>query len=350
MNDNHKMKAPDANDIHRAHGAAGLRAAFDRATRTPITLREVDANADSKPARGGHLVVVNAASIKPEAVQWLWTGRLARGKHTCIAGEPGTAKSQVTIAITAAITTGGEWPCGEGRAPLGNVIILNAEDGAADSIVPRLMAAGADLCRVHVVSAVHHADARRAFNLQHDLHLLEKTIAEIGNVALVVIDPVSAYLGRTDSHNNSEVRGVLGPLTEMAERNRVAILSVTHFSKGGPNATKKAIDRFIGSVAFVGAPRAAFAAIADPDHEGRLLFLPVKNNLARPPQGLAYRTEERLVDDGADGDKARGIPASRVVWEDEPVTITPTKRWRPTQRPPKPVPRNQRPWSCCRRC
>src|SRR5215831_7849424 len=317
MNDNHKMRALDANDIHRTHGAAGLRAAFDRAPRTPIPLREVDAKADSKPARGGHLDVVNAASIRPEKVQWLWTGRLARGKHTCIAGEPGTAKSQVTIAITAAITTGGEWPCGEGRAPLGNVIILSAEDGAADTIVPRLMAAGADLNRVYVVSAVRDADTRRAFNLQNDLHRLEKKIAEIGDVALVVIDPVSSYLGKTDSHKNSEVRGVLEPLSEMAERTRVAILSVTHFSKGGQNAGRKALDRFIGSVAFVGAPRAAFAAIADPDHKGRLLFLPVKNNLARPPQGLAYRIEEHLCGDAADG-----ISAPRIVWEDEPVTMT----------------------------
>ena len=91
-----------------------------------------------------------AASITPEKVDWLWVGRIARGKHTCIAGEPGTGKSQLSIVITAAITTSGGWPCGEGWAPLGNVIILSAEDSAADTIVPRLMAVGADLDRVHI--------------------------------------------------------------------------------------------------------------------------------------------------------------------------------------------------------
>ena len=174
-----------------------------------------------------------AAEIAPEKIEWVWPGRLARGKHTCIAGEPGTGKSQLLIAIIAAVTTGREWPCGEGRASLGNVIILSAEDGAADTIVPRLLAAGGDPRRVHLVSAVRNADgSRRALNLQHDLDLLEKKVAEVGNVALVGVDPVSSYLGKTDSHKNSEVRGVLEPVSEMAERTRVADLVRDAFLEG----------------------------------------------------------------------------------------------------------------------
>jgi hypothetical protein len=256
-----------------------------------------------------------AAEIPPEKIEWLWPGRLARGKHTCIAGEPGTGKSQLSIAIIAAVTTAGEWPCGEGQAPLGNAIILSAEDGASDTIVPRLLAAGADLNRVHVVSAVRNNDgSRRALNLQHDLDLLESKIADIGNVALVVVDPVSSYLGKTDSHKNSEVRGVLEPLSEMADRMRVAILSVTHFSKAGANNTTKALHRFIGSIAFTGSPRVAFAVIDDAEQDGRRLFLHAKNNLARAPQGLAFCLEQCLVRDG--------FVASRILWEAEPVAIT----------------------------
>ena len=139
-----------------------------------------------------------ASEIVPEKIDWLWPGRLARGKHICIAGEPGTGKSQLLIAIVAAVTTGGDWPCGESRAPIGNVIILSAEDGAADTIVPRLLAAGADLNRVHVVSAVRNADgSRRTFNLQNDLDLLERKIREIGDVALVGVDPVSSWAKQT---------------------------------------------------------------------------------------------------------------------------------------------------------
>jgi hypothetical protein len=260
-----------------------------------------------------------ASEIDPERIAWLWSGRIAVGKHTCIAGEPGTGKSQLSIAITAAITTGGEWPCGEGCAPIGSVIILSAEDGEADTIVPRLLAAGADLGRVHIISAVY-TDAgtgRRGFNLQADLDLLERKITELGDVVLIVIDPISSYLGGTDSHKNSEVRGVLEPLSAMAERVRVAVLSITHFSKAGVGTATKALHRFIGSIAFVGAPRAAFAVIEDGDDRDRRLFLHAKNNLAAPPQGLAFRLEQTIV-----GEIGEGIAASRVKWDRDPVRMT----------------------------
>jgi putative DNA primase/helicase len=288
-----------------------------------VNAREAaDAEWAEQPKPNGNstaLISRCASEIKPERVEWLWPGRIAVGKHTCIAGEPGTGKSQLSIAITAAITMGGEWPCGEGCAPIGSVIILSAEDGEADTIVPRLLAAGADLGRVHIISAVR-TDAgvgRRGFNLQADLELLENKIAEIGDVVLIVIDPVSSYLGKTDSHKNSEVRGVLEPLSAMAERTRVAVLSITHFSKAGVGAATKALHRFIGSIAFVGAPRAAFAVIEDTDDRDRRLFLHAKNNLAPPPQGLAFRLEQTIV-----GETGEGIVASRVKWERDPVSMT----------------------------
>src|SRR5262245_60518861 len=96
-------------------------------------------------------------------------------------------------------------------------------------------------------------------------------------------------MGKADSHKNSEVRVALEPASEMAERMRVAVLSITHFSKAGSGTTSKALHRFIGSIAFVGAPRAAFAVIEDADNEGRMLLLHAMNNMAPKPQGLAYR-------------------------------------------------------------
>jgi hypothetical protein len=74
------------------------------------------------------------------------------------------------------------------------------------------------------------------------------------------------------------------------------------------------LHRFIGSIAFTGAPRAAFAVIEDAENEGRRLFLNAKNNLARAPQGLAFRLEQCEV--------ANGVIASRIVWDADPVAIT----------------------------
>jgi len=121
-------------------------------------------------------------------------------------------------------------------------------------------------------------------------------------------------MGKTDSHKNAEVRGVLEPIGEMAERTRVAILSITHFSKANVGTATKALHKFIGSIAFVGAPRAAFAVLEDPNDKDRRLFLHAKNNLAEPPQGLAFRLEQFIV--------GEGIVTSRVMWEPEPLSIT----------------------------
>ena len=282
------------------------------------------ANGQNKRANGSfnysprpELLSRRASDIPPEHVDWSWVGRLARGKHTCVAGEPGTGKSLFSDFVVGAITTGGHWPCGEGRAPIGNVIIFSAEDSAADTIVPRLMAVGADLNRVHIVSAVATLDGnrRRTFNLQSDIKLLEDKIAVIGDVLLVVIDPISSYLGKVDSHKNAEVRSVLEPLTEMADRTKVAVLSVTHFSKVGAGSnTRKALHRFMGSVAFTGAPRVCFAVIEDPEDANRRLFLYVKGNVSAVPQGLAFRLDQTIVADD--------IVACRLAFETEPVIMT----------------------------
>jgi hypothetical protein len=92
-------------------------------------------------ATGRSLIVRRASEITPEPIEWLWPSRVAIGKQTMIVGEPGLGKSQLTAFMAAAITTAGHWPCNEGQAPLGSVIILSAEDDAADTIRPRLDAA-----------------------------------------------------------------------------------------------------------------------------------------------------------------------------------------------------------------
>jgi hypothetical protein len=128
---------------------------------------------------------------------------------------------------------------------------------------------------------------------------------------MVIIDPITAYLGDTDSHRNAEVRAVLAPLAELAAKHRAAILAISHLRKSGDG---DAILRVSGSLAFVAAARAAYLVIRDPGDDRRRLFLPVKNNLGDDRTGYAYHIESTLL--------PGGIETSSIIWAPETVTTT----------------------------
>jgi putative DNA primase/helicase len=177
-----------------------------------------------------------------------------------------------------------------------------------------LIAAGADLKRVFFIGAVRHGETERSFNLATDLDGLEAKINGVGDVVLVIIDPISSYLGKTDSHKNAELRGVLEPVGRLAERTNVAVVSITHFNKALAGQGGKTIYRFIGSIGFIAAARAAFVVVEDPEDSSRSLFLHAKNNLAPPPPGLAFRKTQTIIDGG--------IITSLAEWDLESIAMT----------------------------
>jgi len=253
------------------------------------------------------------ADIEMKQVDWLWSNHLARGKLTMLAGDSTLGKSQISISLAATLTKGGTWPDGD-SAPLGSVIILSAEDATNDTVVPRLTAAGADLNRVYCLKCVHVEGQSRTFNIQSNMDLIANKAREIGDVALVIIDPVTAYLGsEIDSHRTTEVRAALQPLEEFAEQLNIAVLGITHPPKS-PSA--KALNFIAGSGAFTHAPRLTFLVIEDPERPGRSLMLAVKNNLGRKADGLGYTIVSTFV--GAEQD----VLTSYVHWDDLPVCMT----------------------------
>ena len=188
----------------------------------------------------GTLQSVRASEVIKKALRWLWLGRFALGKLGILAGLPDEGKSMLLNYIAARITRAGlEWPNGEGQAPRGNVILLTAEDDPEDTVAPRLEAAGADLDRVEIVSMVRERDnegreRERMFSLADDLALLRQKIDEVGDVRAILIDPITAYLGKAgsiDAYRDSDVRAVLTPLVYLARELRIAVIAVMHFNK-----------------------------------------------------------------------------------------------------------------------
>jgi putative DNA primase/helicase len=243
------------------------------------------------------LITRRASDVQPEKLIWVWPGRIPEGKLVLVGGPPGLGKSQLIAFIAATVSNGGAWPCGEGSTTPGNVIIMSAEDGIEDTIIPRLIAAGANMDRIHIVASATKPDGtgRKTFSLKTDVDLLEAKAKEIGGVRFISVDPVSAYMGGSDGNGNVETREVLEPLADMANRLRIAVLAVTHLNKGGGGTQQSALNRFAGSIAFVAAARAAFAVIEDPEDDNRRLFLQAKNNLGPKCKGLAFRMEQRLI-------------------------------------------------------
>lgn len=251
--------------------------------------------------------LVNAATIAPEAIDWLWKGYLARGKIHVLAGRAGCGKTTLALQLASIVSTGGKWPDGL-TCPAGNVVIWSGEDDLADTLVPRLAAAGADRSRCHFVGTSQAGSDKRPFDPATDLPALKDAIEKAGGASLLIVDPiVSAITG--DSHKNAEVRRGLQPLVDLASATRCAVLGITHFSKG--TGGQEPIERVNGSLAFGAVARVVFVAAKqgadDSEDEGDAqsvrLFVRAKSNIGPDDGGFEYDLTEKPVPN-VDGLKA----------------------------------------------
>jgi putative DNA primase/helicase len=277
---------------------------------------------ETKQQQSDFLESVLASDIEQEAIDWFWEQRIVRGALNILVGMPDRCKGQITAFLSARATRGGSMPCLEGCAPDGNVIILTAEDDLKRTVVPRLNAAGANLKRIKLIKMIRRPDqSKRMFNLVDDLAHLEEEITRMGNVALVIIDPISAYLGvrKVTGGSSTDVRGVLGPVTDLAERTQATFLAVMHFNKKAD--VNNAVLRVSDSVAYVAAARTTHFVVKDAEHEGSYLFAKAKNNLSMENTAIRYHVAVKQV--GVDK-KGKVIEAPYVVWDDVPVTIDET--------------------------
>lgn len=228
--------------------------------------------------------------ITPRKVSWLWHRRIPRSALSGLAGDPGIGKSTITLDLIARASSGRGMPFTRGKSKPINCLLISAEDGAEETIRPRLGLAEADLARVSIVEHVESPDGdRQWFSLVDDLEALEHRVRE-EQIGLVVIDPLMAYLGNANSYRDQDVRSVLGPLSQMAQRTGSAILLVRHLNK---STAASPTHRPGGSIGITAAMRSELLVSVDPnDATSRTRVLaPSKSNLASPASSLLYRIE-----------------------------------------------------------
>lgn len=249
-----------------------------------------------------HVDLRRASNISPRPLTWLWPGWVAAGKLTILAGNAGTGKTTLALAIAAALTSGGVWPDGTDVSCPGNVLIWSGEDAPEDTLVPRLIAAGADLTRCYFVAGMRDSDQSGPFDPAQDMHELNKAVLRIGGVALLVVDPiVSAIAG--DMHRANDVRRGLQSFVDFAAVHDCGVLGITHFAKGG--AGKLPADRVIGSQAFGALARMVLVA-AKEEGGARRVLARAKSNITNDEGGMAYSVESETIHGG--------IQATRIVW------------------------------------
>jgi hypothetical protein len=227
------------------------------------------------------------AEVEPVEVSWLWPGRIPLGRLTILDGDPGLGKSSVTLDLTARVTRGRAMPDGSiGLGAPAGVVLLGAEDGLADTVRPRLDAAGADCTRVYALTGVRDGHGRPRLPTVADVHAIRQAADAVGAV-LLIVDPLSAYMGRgVDGHRDIDVRTALAELAALAEASGLAVLLIRHLAKsGGQNP----LYRGGGSIAIIAAARSGLLLARDPDDADRLVLATTKGNLAPPQLSLGLR-------------------------------------------------------------
>jgi len=269
-----------------------------------------------------NLELVCAHDCPAQPLQWLWPEKIPLGKVTLLIGDPGTGKSLVALDIAARASRAGAWPNAVGPPSRGgpsasdlaqqldapgaarlaaptapsSTILLSASDDLADTIRPRLDAAGADPRRVFVIPSI--AD------LRDDFQQLRAAVNRAPNCRLIIIDPINAYVGPSDSHFQTVVRKVLAPLARLAAEKRLAVIAIAHLRKNEGDA----IYRAAGSMGFVASARAVWSVSRDPENTNRHLLLPVKNNVAPDACGLAYTIQQ-----------TGPLAAPAITWDATPI-------------------------------
>jgi putative DNA primase/helicase len=250
---------------------------------------------------GKRLNVQTGSSVTTRKIKWLWKHRVPLGKLTLFVGVPGSGKSLAAGDVAARLSTGKNWFDADNTFSPSDTLMLCGEDDIEDTTIPRLQAAGADLTKIHFLKSVITDEGKgetpeeRELQFDKDLKQIEEFLHNSPDVRLIVVDPVSNYMGAAKMNAEQEVRSVLIPLKNLAEKMDVAIIGVMHLNK---KVETNAINRVGGAMAFVGVARSAYLFQAS-EEEGNItqqhFMVLLKCNITKKVDGLVYEIPARTV-------------------------------------------------------
>jgi 5S rRNA maturation endonuclease (ribonuclease M5) len=251
------------------------------------------------------------SDVRMERVEWLWKHRIPRGKLTVIDGDPEQGKSLLTLDLAARLSVGAPMPFSDEPGQFGVTIVVSAEDDSADTMAPRVEAAGGDRHFVReIVLPVDAEGYEHPIFLPEAVRELEDVIAESGAV-LVIIDPFSAFVSTAiSSHNDASIRQALTPLRKAAERTGAAIVLVRHFNK---TPGLEAVHRGGGSVAIGAIGRSGMMVARAPGDDDLRVVAQIKNNLAPRAPSLSFRVAVRTTPGFVD-EQGRPVEIPAVDW------------------------------------
>ena len=231
--------------------------------------------------------IINVDEVEAKPIRWLWHHVFPIGKVSLLVGDGGAGKSYFANYMASRITTGRDWIDQDGNQPIGKVLIITTEDGVADTIKARAILMGTDQANLKIIDGVSEGISKDVMSLTigKNIRQVEKAIAEIGNVRLLVFDPITEFIGNIDDHRAAPTRTALAPLAALAEKYNIAILIISHLNK---DDAKKLIYRTTGSQSYVNMARAVWAIAEDEETEDRRFLMPVKQNLSKKPPALAF--------------------------------------------------------------
>jgi len=260
----------DKRQLYRAWEAA---AAGSHAETRPLVYRRID-------------------EFERRDIEWLWYPFIPRGMITLICGDKAVGKSSVAIDVAARISKGRVWPRfgddSEERAPKGSVIILCKENDISRIIRPRLEAAEADIRRILTLGYEVPDDPEQIDPLERldtTVKELEQQLDDIGDVRLIVIDPITDYVGKIDMNRDNQVRTLLNPLGRLASRHDLAILNILHLNKKEDSSPRY---RALGSVGFRNVSQSTIMVAANSNCPGERFMAQDAANLCKETRSVTF--------------------------------------------------------------